>query len=914
MSESTKFTQLLTINAPGKNVTVDGIDFTENGYVEVKAAKSVTIKNCRIYGIIGSAAKEAWMATATGENVKVTMTGCFFGNNLVESGNKLSVAQLNGLISGSSVSSNYVKLSAATEAAFQIGEAADNSIIKFDNNEFEGYNGYVLNLTGSPKVNYSFAGNAILGRSEIIDMKTAGLVCINITKDTVDLSGVNISVPNLEMPENLLYPVYGEVSDDATVTAEQIPDVKVNGESQDTVYWDEQGEASDIGGPDKDPSHVAKIGDVWYASLPDAIAAAPDGVDTTIVLKKDVEAGAGIATWEAHPKFITIDFEGHTYEMTHPAVGSTGTTTQAIHFERGSKITLKNGNFVVGEAQENVKMLMQNYCDLRIENMVIDTLHVTLSIYSFPETSPYYEEWNGKSVPIFNYNNGTSEIADSIIVFQAADTNGIYVAKGDTAYPDGAHLTISGSSNVNGPLTPEENDRLVITGGVFKADPTAFVDQTKCTITKNADNLYIVEKKFPYTIDWYGSYVPADTKIGRTTTGRVAISEYGTPLPNKAAYTAQLPDWELVYDPEYLQVKTEPTAAPSYINFVLTALKAGETTIQYRNKANPTVQAIKAVRIDHNLVLSITPSGTHMVESGPVEISASTTLDGEPVDFEKITFSSSDESIATIDGRTITPVKGGKITVTAQSKEDPAIQATATVTFVEAAAKINDTYYDTITNALKAVASGETVVLQRDVTESVIFSGQTPRVEGFVLNIDLAGHTWNGEANDSYTLRTEYGIVTIKDSVGGGAMNYGKDYVFIISHLAAEYVSKLILADNITYTGKTSVAQAGTAGGTGSNKKYYGGELEILGGMFITVPDTGETYDDQGNFKYSLNMLDMNESAYPGGIYSPSKITVMGGTFKQFNPANCLAEGPNTNFVAEGKTSTNNGDGTWTVA
>ena len=43
----------------------------------------------------------------------------------------------------------------------------------------------------------------------------------------------------------------------------------------------------------------------------------------------------------------------------------------------------------------------------------------------------------------------------------------------------------------------------------------------------------------------------------------------------------------------------------------------------------------------------------------------------------------------------------------------------------------------------------------------------------------------------------------------------------------------------------------------------------------------------------------MDESAYAGGIYSVSSITVNGGTFYKFNPADNLAEGANTNFVSE---------------
>ena len=414
------------------------------------------------------------------------------------------------------------------------------------------------------------------------------------------------------------------------------------------------------------------------------------------------------------------------------------------------------------------------------------------------------------------------------------------------------------------------------------------------------------------SIEWKTGFVPADTKVTRTTTGRVVIYDDGEVLDTKAEYAEQLPNWELVYDPEYLSVSTAPTAYSSYIGFVLKGVKAGETTIEYRNKEDETAKVSATIKIDHYLSIRIAPSGTHLVEAGAVEIDASSTFDGEAMNLDEYTFTSSDVSIATIDGTTISPLKAGSINVIATKKSDASVSATATVSFVAAAVKIDDTFYDTIKSALKAAKSGDTLVIQRDVVESVSFGGELPRVDGFALNIDLNGHTWTSNATQSYAFRCDYGIVTIKDSVGGGAISYGKDYALVVSHLAGDYVSKLIIEAG-TFTGKTSVLQDGTAGGTGSNKKYYGGEVDILGGTFITVPDEGESYDDQGNFRYTLNMLDMNESAYPGGIYSPSVISVKGGTFQKFNPQNCAAEGPNTNFVAEGYAAVDNGDGSWTV-
>ena len=85
------------------------------------------------------------------------------------------------------------------------------------------------------------------------------------------------------------------------------------------------------------------------------------------------------------------------------------------------------------------------------------------------------------------------------------------------------------------------------------------------------------------------------------------------------------------------------------------------------------------------------------------------------------------------------------------------------------------------------------------------------------------------------------------------------------------------------------------------------GTAEINGGVFEiqqTFPDAGKEYE------FVLNCYD---SSYKAGTAS---IVVKGGTFVGFNPANCKAEGANTNFVAEGYTSvetTYNGKQAWTV-
>lgn len=113
-----------------------------------------------------------------------------------------------------------------------------------------------------------------------------------------------------------------------------------------------------------DGETVAKIGENEYTSLADAVGAVPkDNTQTTITLLKDVVNGKGFIVNAGQN--IVIDFAGHKYDASNPTVGSTGTETNACQLLKGSKVTFKNGTFTSTTA----KILLQNYCDLTLENM-----------------------------------------------------------------------------------------------------------------------------------------------------------------------------------------------------------------------------------------------------------------------------------------------------------------------------------------------------------------------------------------------------------------------------------------------------------------------------------------------------------------------------------------------------------------
>lgn len=93
-----------------------------------------------------------------------------------------------------------------------------------------------------------------------------------------------------------------------------------------------------------------------------------NSTQSIIRLNSDV-TNTGIISKSDNPANIVLDLNNHTYSV-NSAVGSAGTESQALHFERGCKVYIKNG--VIKASSDNIKMLVQNYADLILENVVLD--------------------------------------------------------------------------------------------------------------------------------------------------------------------------------------------------------------------------------------------------------------------------------------------------------------------------------------------------------------------------------------------------------------------------------------------------------------------------------------------------------------------------------------------------------------
>lgn len=111
---------------------------------------------------------------------------------------------------------------------------------------------------------------------------------------------------------------------------------------------------------------VVRVGDVEYSTLAEAVAAAENG-QTVEVLADG--AGSGVVV----NKSVTIDFGGHTYIFTDPAVGSTGTESNGFQLLKGNDVVLRNGTLqVADEHKDKFYILVQNYTNLTVEDMVLD--------------------------------------------------------------------------------------------------------------------------------------------------------------------------------------------------------------------------------------------------------------------------------------------------------------------------------------------------------------------------------------------------------------------------------------------------------------------------------------------------------------------------------------------------------------
>ena len=190
---------------------------------------------------------------------------------------------------------------------------------------------------------------------------------------------------------------------------------------------------------------VAQVGETKYMTLAEAVEACPN--EGTVTVLRDA-TGAGVVI----NKDVTIDFNGKTYTA-NEGVGSTGTQTLGFQILKNKNVTLMNGTFTSEGA--NIKMLVQNYANLTLNNMnlVDNTDHIQYALSN-----------NSGNVNIIgNTNITTDAVAFDVFDYTSAGYEVPVVAIETTG-------TIKGKIEVSAGL---ENN-LTIKGGYFTYDVTDY--------------------------------------------------------------------------------------------------------------------------------------------------------------------------------------------------------------------------------------------------------------------------------------------------------------------------------------------------------------------------------------------------------------------------------------------------------
>lgn len=132
---------------------------------------------------------------------------------------------------------------------------------------------------------------------------------------------------------------------------------------------------------EEEDDYVAQIGEDKYENMQAAFEACAENANepTVITLLHDVDSGSSFGfpdTWKNSGRNIVLDLNDCTYTFKDPGMGSAGTESQAMHLINGNKLTVKRGTLTVSKESEEIKRMIQNYCDLTLEDVVVDTSDV----------------------------------------------------------------------------------------------------------------------------------------------------------------------------------------------------------------------------------------------------------------------------------------------------------------------------------------------------------------------------------------------------------------------------------------------------------------------------------------------------------------------------------------------------------
>lgn len=461
----------------------EGIDFTVNNCT----LKGIKIYNCANVGgsytitnstLDGTGAPAGAYAIHLQGNETAPLNITISGNQISGYDRGINIDQNTAVatISGNTIGINDVNRSCIQLTRLASTEVKDNTL------NLNGGNAFTLhkNLAAGSKIN--IAGNTVDGNGYLIYDDTKNAIDLTYTSNTI--------TGNVDTTKG----VYGG----NTYALTDGVDVVINGVK------------------------AAKIGDVKYETLAEAIAAAKDG--ETVMLLADATEDVTI------DKNITLDLGGKT-------LTNTGAGKATVTIAKGATATVQNGSIIGGTSYYNIQnngiatftgvtatagntgsSMIDNWGTLTIEsgdyegglNVVKSEEGSTLTINGGKFTRDWAPKY-GVTGTILVY--GTTTIKDGTFIDKSTSNNARVVVTGvvegytSITYVKGGSFTIAGSGNIFHGLGKATSDNFEVSGGTFNKSISDGYCADGFIPTKNADGTYgVKEGKYVAQVGKYNKY------------------------------------------------------------------------------------------------------------------------------------------------------------------------------------------------------------------------------------------------------------------------------------------------------------------------------------------------------------------------------------------------------------------------
>jgi hypothetical protein len=244
---------------------------------------------------------------------------------------------------------------------------------------------------------------------------------------------------------------------------------------------------------------VAELNGKKYATLDAACEALPQG-GGTIKLLCDAE-GAGLSLPQNLNMNIVLDLGGHTFTCTGPAVGSPGTTTQALHLEKNNTVTVKNGK-ITSTPDSGVKMLVQNYSNLTLDNVILDGSNLGEGQYTLSNNSGVSSISGATSIIAppkgiaFDVCSGWGGYTSCVVNLNTTGT-----IDGDIEVSDwknnteGVYLNVDAAVLTGDIVVPEWTDKIHISKVCYNANTNVWYDNLQAAVTAatSGDTIVMVQ-------------------------------------------------------------------------------------------------------------------------------------------------------------------------------------------------------------------------------------------------------------------------------------------------------------------------------------------------------------------------------------------------------------------------------------